>query len=447
MGTGTREELTPTMPLIVVRVTAVAATVEEFVGRYARYFRDGEVVFVPTEGVQPSGRRIKFIFALVDGTEVVSGEGVVLRMRRDSGDPRRPPGMELRYQIEDPASVAMVARLLAARKTPPPYVSLRIDGVADSQELTLPIERHDPTPPPSLVPPPARLAPPPPKTPVPLSRAARPLPPIVVPPRPVARPPIDPRPPSPPFAVPHSSRVVRLAGTAVATAAAILAVTLAAALMRRAPSPPPSLPPSSPPPAAAPAVGGNGVVLAAPASPSPAAAVAPPVVTGPRPESTGGARPPPDPRPRLRVTTSPPGALVFVDGAERGSSPLAVSVGAGAHEIVAERPRWLSAHAHVDGPGHIQLVLTRPQARLRIVSTPPGASVRLDGRDVGLTPLELDADAYELHFLRIERDGRVWRRKLYLRPPGGNVRVGARLLINEPGAVRVAHDLGEGVRP
>ena len=42
----TRDESTPTMPLIVVRVTATARSVEEFVARYARYFRDGEVVFV-----------------------------------------------------------------------------------------------------------------------------------------------------------------------------------------------------------------------------------------------------------------------------------------------------------------------------------------------------------------------------------------------------------------
>ena len=117
----------------------------------------------------------------------------------------------------------------------------------------------------------------------------------------------------------------------------------------------------------------------------------------------------------LRVTTSPPGALVFVDGEERGAAPLAIAVAAGAHDVVAERPRWNAAHAHVDGPGHVQLVLSRPQARLRFVSTPPGASVRLDGHDVGVTPLELDADAYEQHSIRMQLDGRTWRRKIYLR--------------------------------
>ena len=426
------------MPLIVVRVTAEATTVEAFVARFARYFRDGEVVFVPTEGVQPSGRRVKFVFALAGGEEVVHGEGVVLRMRRDSGDPRRPPGMELRYEISDEPSAKMIERLLAARKTPPPYVSMRIDGVADSQELTVPIERVEPPPAPATPPTTmhAPTTPPPiprpPATPIPSTRiSSRPLPPIASAPPP-AHVPIDPPrlwPSSPPPS--SSSRAARLLGTAIATSAAVLAVTLAAAIMRRAPPPPPPH---------AHAVGGNGAVVVATSTPpriAPSASppvVAAPVVAGPRPVSTGAARPPSAPaRARvaapslqLRVTTSPPGALVFVDGEERGESPLSISVVAGAHDVVAERPRWVSAHARVDGPGRVQLTLARPQARLHIVSTVPGAAVKLDGRDVGTTPLELDADAYELHVIRVELDGHVWRRKLYLRPPGGNVHVGAR---------------------
>ena len=391
------------MPLIVVRVTAEARSVEEFIARYARYFRDGEIVFVPTEGVQPSGRRVKFVFALADGTEVLCGEGVVMRMRRDSGDPRRPPGMELRYEISDEASAKLIERLLAARKTPPPYVSMRIDGVADSQELTLPIERGEtaPSPPPPTPSLPSRVALPS-RTPVPLARAAHPLPPITMPPSASLRPSLN-APSLAPVVAPHSSRAMRLAGTAVATAAAILAVTLAAAIMRRTPA---LTRPHATGVGVGVGVGGNGVTVAAapsqlpePSLPEPPAVAAPPVVTGPRPESTGGARA--AHATELRVTTSPPGALVFVDGEERGTAPLAIAVAAGAHDVVAERPRWNPAHAHVDGPGHVQLVLSRPQARLRFVSTPPGATVRLDGHDIGVTPLELDADAYEQHSIRL----------------------------------------------
>ncbi|HWE31146.1 MAG TPA: PEGA domain-containing protein [Polyangia bacterium] len=416
MGTEQREEETPTMPLIVVRVTAAAATVDEFVARFARYFRDGEIVFVPTEGVQPSGRRVRFVFALIDGTDVVSGEGVVMRMRRDSGDPRRPPGMELRYQILDEASQAIVERLLAARVTPPPYVSMRIDGVADSQQVTLP---H-----PQIEAPPILLTPAAIKRPSARLATLSTLPPVPL--------------PSPD----EATRGWRLLGVGLATAAAMLAMTIALAMIRRAP----------------PAIGGNGVtvggkrVVVAAAVGAPAAVAAsatPPVAGGPRPASTGAARPPPEPpraragtRPvELHVTTTPTGALVFVDGHERGASPLRIAVAAGTHDVVAERPRWSSAHAHVDGGGRVQLALERPLARLRVTSTPPGAAVRLDGRDVGVTPLELDSAAYELHRLRLERDGRVWRRKVYLRPPGRAVSV------DQAGAIRVANDLGERVRP
>ncbi|MCA1665749.1 MAG: PEGA domain-containing protein [Myxococcales bacterium] len=90
----------------------------------------------------------------------------------------------------------------------------------------------------------------------------------------------------------------------------------------------------------------------------------------------------------------------------------------------------------------MQAALERPTVHLRIVTTAPGAAVRVDGRDVGATPLELDAAAYEAHRVRVTLDGgRVWRRTLYLRPPGRT------LSIDEPGAVRVADDLGKRVRP
>jgi hypothetical protein len=148
------------------------------------------------------------------------------------------------------------------------------------------------------------------------------------------------------------------------------------------------------------------------------------------------------------VATTPPGATVFVDGAERGTSPLSVTVAGGAHDIVAERPRYAAAHAHVDGPGRVQLALARPTATLRVTSTPPGAAVTLDGDPAGTTPLDIAAPAYEPHRLVIEGNGHVWRRRVYLRPPSATVHVGgARRSIDQTGTVRVAHDLGQRVRP
>jgi hypothetical protein len=436
MGRQMREEETPTMPLIAVRVTAETMSVDEFVARFARYFRGDDVVFVPTEGIQPPGRRVRFVFALADGSDLVSGEGVVLRMRRDSGDARRPPGMELRYQVLDEESQIVVERLLAARQTtPPPYVSMRIDGVSDSQQVTLTHPRVEPTPMPPPMPPPIPLLPAmvkrPPVAPPPTARLAR----LATLPAPT---------PTPSLTPPHAPRGLRYVGIGIATAAAMTAMVIAMAMLRH------GLPPAR-------AVGGNGVVVAAAASPAGVGgAPARPGGPGRRRGRRGGARPPlpapPPARPSARaaalhVTTSPTGSTVSVDGQERGLSPLTVSVAAGMHDVVAERPRWAAARAHVDGAGRVQLTLARPTVRLRVTSTPPGASVRLDGRDVGTTPLDVDAAAYELHHVRLERDGHVWKRKIYLRPPGGVVRVGARRSVDEAGAIRVADDLGQRVRP
>ena len=44
-------------------------------------------------------------------------------------------------------------------------------------------------------------------------------------------------------------------------------------------------------------------------------------------------------------------------------------------------------------------------ARLTLKSVPPGASVRVDGRPLGVTPLELSLSVSEAHFLTVEKAG------------------------------------------
>jgi hypothetical protein len=127
------DDKTPQVPLIVVRIQASTSDEDEFAEQYFRFFGP-ELVFLPTEGLHPPGRRVKFLFALSDGRDAVCGEGVVLRMRRDTGDPARPAGMELRYQILDEDSQRVVDKMLALRSSgaarkpaPPPYVSMWLE--------------------------------------------------------------------------------------------------------------------------------------------------------------------------------------------------------------------------------------------------------------------------------------------------------------------------------
>jgi TonB family protein len=127
------------------------------------------------------------------------------------------------------------------------------------------------------------------------------------------------------------------------------------------------------------------------ATPSPTVAEAPSptvVPTGAPPAgATDGA---------LRVETTPPGATVVVDGQPRGVTPLEVpGLAFGAHELKVElaghdaqvQPFTLSAES---ARADLKFTLGRSapgQGTVDVVSSPPGASVTIDGQPAGTTPL------------------------------------------------------------
>jgi hypothetical protein len=330
-----RDEETPVIPLIVARIVATTAEVDDFVEQYCRYFT-ADVVFVPTEGLQPPGRRVRFVFALAGGVELITGEGIVLRMRRDSGDPLRPPGMELRYHVLDEASQELVDRMLAVRSgsvrlkrpQPPPYVSLHVETEAEpappppfadvplgvlSADIDLAFRRllqPAPAPPPVLRPVPA-LGPPTER--VFLHRRERPAHP-------------QPRRPS-------------LAALSLLAALAGLGASMA-------------LWP-----------GGDGVrFFGFPATRKT-------TVRAGFGVGGGGAEPetPPEPvrKPRrplpaqLFIASKPRGAWVHVDGVLAGRTPVVATVAEGPHEVRIERARYLPEQTTVFAPGHVNVDLRR----------------------------------------------------------------------------------------
>ena len=125
----------------------------------------------------------------------------------------------------------------------------------------------------------------------------------------------------------------------------------------------------------------TGAPVALPASPA-----AEPPPAGPLPSPLG----------TLLVESEPAGALVSVNGEERGETPLRLSdLPFGSYDVRVERKGYetqargltLSAGA---AAGELRFVLVRPaplQGEADIVSTPSGASVSVDGRPVGTTPL------------------------------------------------------------
>jgi hypothetical protein len=115
-------------PVIVLRVVIRSPDLETFVSKYSRFIKDDRI-FIFTKSSQPPGTRVRFTLELADGQPLINGEGTVTRIRPDSGDPSKPPGMELRFLPLDEKSRMLVERMLRARNessqvsavtTPPP---------------------------------------------------------------------------------------------------------------------------------------------------------------------------------------------------------------------------------------------------------------------------------------------------------------------------------------
>lgn len=97
----------------------------------------------------------------------------------------------------------------------------------------------------------------------------------------------------------------------------------------------------------------------------------------------------------LRVETTPPGAVVTLDGVEKGKSPLALTgLGIGQHQLNLALDGFLPVAKTVEVSDQqttaVQEALTRAEGRIVCLSVPAGAKILLDGREVGVTPLTLE---------------------------------------------------------
>ena len=158
-----------------------------------------------------------------------------------------------------------------------------------------------------------------------------------------------------------------------------------------------------------------------PATSSPAPAVAPRIPLAP-PPTPASLQPSPG---RLLVRSSPPGALVDVNGAPRGTTPLALSeIPYGSYTLRVSRPGYVSQVHELSisagqPVGTVSVGLmpaaagaaapARAAGSVFVESRPPAAQVFLDDERVGRTPVLLSDVAAGLHEIRIQRDGyRVW---------------------------------------
>ncbi|MBS2022774.1 MAG: PEGA domain-containing protein [Deltaproteobacteria bacterium] len=114
-----------------------------------------------------------------------------------------------------------------------------------------------------------------------------------------------------------------------------------------------------------------------------------------RDESLSFALPPLPKDPALSIESDPVGALVTIDGKEKGRTPYLAPLSAGPHSVVLklEGRRSVGTDFNMPKDRDMSLRLELPAGgstsglpRLSIASTPPGASVTIDGADVGFTP-------------------------------------------------------------
>jgi hypothetical protein len=159
------------------------------------------------------------------------------------------------------------------------------------------------------------------------------------------------------------------------------------------------------------------------ADPAPPAAAPVASAAAPPPSSPRPAPPAPPAESRLDIRSTPAGARVLVDGRAVGRTPLTLrGISAGAHTVrltndgyAAQDRRVVVTEGRPSQSLNVTLVRSvAPPAQtaapaggapIVVESRPAGASVFLDGRLLGVTPLQVAAIQNGTHAVRLELDG------------------------------------------
>jgi formylglycine-generating enzyme required for sulfatase activity/serine/threonine protein kinase len=96
----------------------------------------------------------------------------------------------------------------------------------------------------------------------------------------------------------------------------------------------------------------------------------------------------------IMVTSKPEGATVFVDGKMLGVTPFTGEAPKGKRLVELKKETYLDGRQEVEisagQPVNVHADLELGMGTLKITSEPSGASVKIDGKDVGVTPVEVE---------------------------------------------------------
>ena len=114
----------------------------------------------------------------------------------------------------------------------------------------------------------------------------------------------------------------------------------------------------------------------------------------------------PWPKGYLNVQSDPPAATVVVDGTERGAAPLVVEVDPGVlHSVELRMAKYEPYRADLSAAAarkvSFQPILDPKKGSIRVVTTPPGAQVQLDGGEFLETPCTYESVTAGLHGLKV----------------------------------------------
>jgi formylglycine-generating enzyme required for sulfatase activity len=112
----------------------------------------------------------------------------------------------------------------------------------------------------------------------------------------------------------------------------------------------------------------------------------------------------------VSLSSAPAGAAVKVDGRPLGKTPVELELAAGAHDIEISFDRFKTWRGRVEvgagQPATLPEVRLEPaDGRLAIRSRPAGASVLVDGRYVGQTPVEVEVGPGKEHEIQLTKSG------------------------------------------
>ncbi|MEZ4359945.1 MAG: PEGA domain-containing protein [Kofleriaceae bacterium] len=101
---------------------------------------------------------------------------------------------------------------------------------------------------------------------------------------------------------------------------------------------------------------------------------------------------------RLSVASNVDGATLYLGGEVVGVTPQVVEAPCAPATLEVRHPRYRTAAVAVDpkpGVTDVDVRLTRPIFTIKIVSSPPGAGVLVNGRSIGITPVVTSVLAFE----------------------------------------------------